>query len=81
MNKNLEKSIDNIKNSRVLIRCDFNESIENENLLSTKRIDANLSIIHQLLVKGNSVVAISHHSEEERSLDEVFNYVNKNLKT
>ncbi len=66
---------DQIKNDKVILRCDFNESIEGGLLKSTKRIDANLQTLNVLLAQNNSVVLISHHSDKGQSLRPVYNYI------
>lgn len=69
---------DNIKNDKVIIRCDFNESIKDGVVMSTKRIKANLNTLNTLLARGNTVVLISHHSKEGQSLEPIYNYI-KNI--
>jgi phosphoglycerate kinase len=68
-----------INNNKILIRCDFNEPIKDGELLSTKRIDANLSTIYELLSKKNKVILISHHSDKSQTMLPVFNYIKKTL--
>jgi 3-phosphoglycerate kinase len=66
-----------INNSQILLRCDFNEPVENTELLSTKRIDANLNTIHELLAKKNKIILISHHSDKGQTLKPVYEYIKK----
>ena len=68
-----------INNKNILLRCDFNEPIKDSELLSTKRIDANLDTIHELLTKKNKLVLISHHSDKDQTLLPVYNYIKKVL--
>jgi 3-phosphoglycerate kinase len=73
--------MNNIQNKIVLLRCDFNEPIitdtknNTQTLVSTKRIDANISTIHELLSRKNKVVLISHHSDKGQTLLPVYNYL------
>ena len=66
---------ESIKNKIVLLRCDFNEPIKDEILESTKRIEANVITIHELLARKNKIVLISHHSDAGQTLKPVFNYL------
>lgn len=68
-----------INNKNILLRCDFNEPVKDSELLSTKRIDANLSTIHELLTKKNKLILISHHSDKGQTLLPVYNYIKKIL--
>ncbi len=68
-----------INNKNILLRSDFNEPIKDSELLSTKRIDANLNTIHELLTKKNKLVLISHHSDKGQTLLPVYNYIKKIL--
>ncbi len=71
---------ENIKNSKVLLRCDFNEPIDkNQSLLSVKRIDANLETLQELLTRNNKIILISHHSDKNQKLLPVYNYLKKSL--
>lgn len=67
----------NIKNSKVLLRCDFNEPIKNEEILSDKRILANIDTVQELLARNNNLILISHHSDKEQTLAPVYNYLKK----
>ena len=68
-----------IKNKTVLLRCDFNEPMENGMLMSTKRIDANILTINELLARKNKIIIISHHSNAGQTLLPVFNYLEKSF--
>ncbi len=68
-----------INNKNILLRCDFNEPIKDSELLSTKRIDANLNTIHELLTKKNKLILISHHSDKGQTLLPVYNHIKKIL--
>lgn len=68
-----------INNKNILLRCDFNEPVKNSELLSTKRIDANLNTIHELLTKKNKLILISHHSDKGQTLLPVYNHIKKIL--
>ena len=70
---------ESIKNKIVLLRCDFNEPIKDEILESTKRIEANVITIHELLARKNKVFLISHHSDAGQTLKLVFNYLEKSF--
>lgn len=77
INKSL--SFESLRNGNALLRCDFNEPIKGEILLSTKRIDANLDTVHELLIRKNKVVLMSHHSDKGQTLLPVYNYLKKIL--
>jgi phosphoglycerate kinase len=68
---------ENIKNSVVLLRADLNEPIDNGVVVSTKRIDASMSTIAELLSRKNRVVLISHHSDKGQSLLPISIYIQK----
>ncbi len=70
-------NFENIKNSKVLLRCDFNEPIKNEALLSDKRVLANIDTIQELLARNNSLILISHHSDKGQNLNPVYVYLKK----
>jgi phosphoglycerate kinase len=66
-----------IVNKKIILRCDFNEPIENGQLVSTKRIDANIETIQELLANKNKIILISHLSRKDDSLTPVYNYLRK----
>jgi phosphoglycerate kinase len=66
-------------NNKILLRSDFNEPIKNDELMSTKRIDANLNTIFELLTKKNKLVLISHHSDKGQTLAPAYVYIKKIL--
>ncbi len=70
-------NFENIRNSKVLLRCDFNEPIKNGELLSDKRILANVNTIQELTARNNTIILISHHSDKEQTLSLVYNYLKK----
>jgi phosphoglycerate kinase len=71
----MPNNFESIRNSKVLLRCDFNEKIENGKLESTHRIDANANSIQELLARNNKIILISHHSNHEVSMQIIFNYL------
>lgn len=71
-------SFEQIHDSHVLLRADLNEPVwGGGGLRSTKRIDASIITIHELLSRKNKVVLMSHHSEEGQSLAPVAMYLKK----
>lgn len=69
----------NIKNKIILLRSDLNDSIENNILKSTDRIDASLTSIFNLLNNDNKIVLISHLSDDKQTILPVANYIKKNF--
>lgn len=72
-----DKKIEYLKNKTVLLRVDFNEPVENNILQNTKRIDAAICTIQELLSRKNKIILISHHGQKEQSLLPVFLYLKK----
>ena len=73
-------SFSNIKNQTVLLRADLNEPIdENATVGSTKRIDASINTIHELVARKNNVIIISHHSDANQTLAPIATYIQKNF--
>ena len=70
---------ENIKNSVVLLRADLNEPIEEGLVASTKRIDASITTIAELISRKNKVILISHHSDKDQSLFPVATYIQKSF--
>lgn len=70
-----------LKNKIILLRADLNDSIENNDLISTDRIDASMSSIKNLLSHNNKVILISHLSDSQQSLLPVADYIKKNIGT
>lgn len=71
-------SFEQIHDSRVLLRADLNEPLwDGGTLRSTKRVDASVATIHELLARKNKVVLMSHHSEEGQSMAPFANYIQK----
>ena len=68
---------ENIKNSVVLLRADLNEPIVDGVIQSTKRLDASLSTIAELLSRKNKIILISHHSDKGQSLLPISIYIQK----
>ena len=68
-------TFEKIQNKIVLLRCDFNEPIKNNILQSTKRVDANVLTINELLARKNKVILLSHHSDKNQTMLPVFNYL------
>ena len=50
----------NLKDKKVLVRCDFNVPLENGAITDAGRIDASLETIRYILEKGGSAVLCSH---------------------
>jgi 3-phosphoglycerate kinase len=74
-------SFEQIHNSRVLLRADLNEPIwDGRGLRSTKRIDASITTIHELLARKNKVIVLSHHSAESQSLAPIASYLQKTFR-
>lgn len=74
----MKVEFEQIKNSTVLLRADLNEPVwDGGGLRSTKRIDASIGTIHELLSRNNKVIVISHHSTEGQSLSPVASYLAK----
>lgn len=60
MNKKTLKDID-VKNKRVLVRCDFNVPMDsNGNITDDRRIESSLATIEYLLDKGAKIILMSH---------------------
>ena len=68
-----------IKNKTVLLRCDFNEPIKENILLSTRRIDASINTIQELSARNNNIILISHHSDEGQNMSPIYNYLKKSF--
>ena len=61
-----------------MLRADLNEPIwDGGSLRSTKRVDASISTIYELLARKNKVVIMSHHSEDGQSMAPVARYLQK----
>lgn len=72
----MSTSFEQIKNSRVLLRADLNEALnEKQELTSTKRIDAAIQTIQELLARNNRVVLITHHSTKNQTLAPIAKYL------
>jgi phosphoglycerate kinase len=50
----------NLKNRKVLVRCDFNVPLENGAITDASRIDASLQTIRYILEQGGAAVLCSH---------------------
>lgn len=72
-------TFENIKNNTVLLRADLNDSIENNILQNTDRIDEAIGTVKELLSRGNKIILISHLSDNNQSLLPVANYISKNI--
>jgi 3-phosphoglycerate kinase len=71
-------SFEQIHDSHVLLRADLNEPVwDGGGLRSTKRIDASIATIHELLSRKNKVIVMSHHSADNQSLSPVATYLKK----
>lgn len=68
---------ENIKSSVVLLRADLNEPIVDGIIASTKRLDASLSTIAELVSRKNKVIIISHHSDKGQTLLPIAMYIQK----
>lgn len=59
-----------IENKRVILRCDFNVSIENNKIIDNSKIISSLKTINYLLDNNNKVIILSHFgrvkNEEEK---------------
>lgn len=78
--KLMKVEFEQIKNSKVLLRADLNEPVwDGGGLRSTKRIDASISTVHELLGRNNKIIIISHHSEAGQTLSPVANYLQKSF--
>jgi len=72
MNKKTLKDID-IKNKRVLVRCDFNVPLdENKNITDDIRITSSLPTINFLLDNGASVILMSHLGRPKGEADQKY---------
>lgn len=69
------------KGVKVLLRADLNVPIKNGLILEPFRIESVLPTIRQITEKGAILVLISHiESEDNNSLEPVFNYIKKEIK-
>lgn len=50
----------NIKNKRVIVRCDFNVPMQNGKIIDNSRIIKSLETINMLLKNNNSIILMSH---------------------
>lgn len=68
----------NIKNKRVLLRCDFNVEIKNGKIVDDFRIKKSLPTIRYLLENNNQVVIISHldRPKPKKGISLIFNKKN-----
>ena len=59
-----------IKNKKVLLRCDLNVTIKNNNIIDDTKIKKSLKTINYLLENNNSIIIFSHlgkvKSEEDK---------------
>ena len=58
----MKKSIEdfNLKNKKVLLRCDLNVPIKNGIIIDDTRIKASLKTINYILDNGGSCIILSH---------------------
>ncbi len=72
------KKIKQIKDSRILVRVDFNVPIENKKIRDDFRLQAALPTINYLRKKGAKVILMSHIGDDgKESLEPVATYLNK----
>lgn len=71
-----------VANKKVIVRVDYNVSIENDKILDTKRIDDSFETLDYLVNKGAKIILLSHFgrikSEEDKnsnSLLPVYEYI------
>ena len=65
-----------IKNKRVIIRCDFNVPVKDGNILDDNKIQKSLKTIKYLLANNNKVILLSHFGrikkEEDKSKNSLY---------
>lgn len=68
-----------VKNKTILLRSDLNDSIENNILQNTERIDSAINSIFNLINNKNKIILTSHLSDNQQSLLPVANYIKKHF--
>ena len=79
-------SKENIKNKRVILRCDLNVPIKNNSILDDTKIIRSLKTINYLLKNNNKVIILSHFGRvkneddlKDNSLKIVYEEMKKHL--
>ena len=62
-----------IKQKKVIVRCDFNVPIENGNITDNAKIKKSIKTIKYLLDNNNSVILLSHLGRIKTRADKVNN--------
>ncbi len=62
-----------VKNKRVLLRCDFNVPIENGKILDDSKIIASLNTIEYLVKQGAKIIILSHFGKVKTEEDKAKN--------
>ncbi len=73
------KNIKKIKDTRALVRVDFNVPMKGTKILDTKRIDVSFDTIRALQKKGMQVLLVAHMGDNRASLRPIATYLAKHF--
>lgn len=62
-----------IRNKRVILRCDFNVSVVDDNIVDNSKIIKSLKTINYLLDRNNKVIILSHFGRVKNEEDKIKN--------